>query len=162
MISGPLRGIRNVGINQPGCPWHNNIAAVTSSSLWLRMLNIGYFPIKSEDFPHSFAVSLIALRNSSECYSETISTEDEKSYKNVKISLQKLESDYLVPIMVSKLGIVICSLLFFGVWYSLWSTQLKYNQQVLKAQNWRSSSDSEFLEISTGKTAENIARQVVT
>ena len=50
MISGPLRGIRNVGINQPGCPWHNNIASVTISSLWLRMLNIGYFPIKSQDF----------------------------------------------------------------------------------------------------------------
>ena len=151
-----------VGINQPGCPWHNDLASVTTSRLWSRVLNIGYFPIKSEDFPHSFTVSLITLRNSSECYSENISTEAEKSYKNVKISLQKLESDYLVPILVSKLGILFCSLLFFAVWIFLWYSQLKYNQTVLKSQNWSSSSDSELLDITTGRTAENLARKAST
>ena len=83
-----------VGINPPGCPWKNDLSSVTTSRLWSRMLNIGYFPIKSGDFPNSFTVSLITLRNSSECYSDNISTEDEKSYKSVKISLQELKSDY--------------------------------------------------------------------
>ena len=155
-----------VGINQPGCPWHNSLASVTSSKVWSRMLKIGYFTIKSEDFPQSLTVSLISLQNSSDCYSERIAAE-EKTFKTVRISLQKLEVDYLKPFLISIFGILVSSVIFFCVWVYCWYRQLHYNNKIiqrerqlaLQAGNTQDSDDLQLLDMSnTPLTQENIVR----
>jgi len=121
-----------VGINPPGCPWENSLASVTSSKLWSRMLKIGYFTIKSEDFPQSFTVSLISLHNSSDCFRERTAPNDEKTFKTVKISFQKLETNYLKPFLISIFSILVTSVIFFGVWVYCWYCQLHYNNKMIE------------------------------
>ena len=55
-----------VAINEPGCPWNDQLSTVRNSKLWARILETGYFNIRASEFPNSFTITLVPLQNSSE------------------------------------------------------------------------------------------------
>ena len=58
-----------VGLSEAGCPMRDTLETVTSSRLWARVSERGYFPIRAHKFGDSVLVSLVPLRDSHECYS---------------------------------------------------------------------------------------------
>eukprot|EP00092_Neocalanus_flemingeri_P003998 GFUD01004304.1.p1 GENE.GFUD01004304.1~~GFUD01004304.1.p1 ORF type:complete len:841 (-),score=194.19 GFUD01004304.1:230-2752(-) len=130
-----------VAINEPGCPWHDDIRTVRNSKLWSRMLEIGYFPISAAQFPNSFTVALVALTNSSECFSKGAKHSQEEDVKVVKIKIEKTLSSYSIPVAASMVIIALSSIIFFIAWGGCWYTQLHNNEK--RIQN-RKRSDKGF------------------
>jgi len=118
-----------VAINEPGCPWHDDIRTVQNSKLWSRMLHTGYFPISAAQFPNSFTVALVALQNSSDCFSKGVKRAPEQNLKTVTIKIEKTMNSYGMPVFLSMFIILITSLLFFLVWGGCWKAQLKNNEK---------------------------------
>jgi hypothetical protein len=56
-----------VAINEPGCPWNDQLTTLRNSKLWARILETGYFNIRATEFPNSFNITLVPLQNSSGC-----------------------------------------------------------------------------------------------
>ena len=118
-----------VAINDPGCPWHDQISTVQNSKQWARILETGYFNIRATDFPKSFTVSLVPLQNSSGCWSRGLVHGEEEDVKVVTITAEKSFSFYRKPMMVVLVVLVVLAILFMGVWYSCWRIQLGNNRE---------------------------------
>ena len=115
-----------VAINDPGCPWHDDVRTVKNSKLWSRMLKTGYFPIRSAQFPDSFTVTLVSLQNSSECYSKG-KYQMEEDLKIVKISIAMTPASYVKPVLLAMSMIILSSIIFFVIWGGCWKAQLHNN-----------------------------------
>eukprot|EP00090_Calanus_glacialis_P000732 TRINITY_DN10504_c0_g1_i5.p1 TRINITY_DN10504_c0_g1~~TRINITY_DN10504_c0_g1_i5.p1 ORF type:complete len:834 (-),score=156.09 TRINITY_DN10504_c0_g1_i5:117-2618(-) len=118
-----------VAINEPGCPWHDDIRTVQNSKLWSRMLKTGYFPISAAQFPNSFTVALVSLQNSSDCFSRGVKRAPEEHLKIVNIKVEKTLNSYWTPIFFSMFAILMTSVAFFFVWGGCWHAQLKNNEK---------------------------------
>jgi len=118
-----------VVINEPGCPWHDDIRTVRNSKLWSRMLKTGYFPISAAQFPNSFTIALIPLQNSSECFSKGANRSPEENLKVVTIKVEKTLNFYLLPVSLSMVLISLSSIVFFVVWGGCWYAQLHNNEE---------------------------------
>ena len=104
-----------VALNDPGCPWHDDIRTVKNSKLWARMLKTGYFPISPGLFPNAFTITLVTLTNSSECYSHG-RNRNEEPVKTVRLRLTQNEVSYSLPVLTSSLIIILSSIIFFLIW----------------------------------------------
>jgi len=118
-----------VAINEPGCPWHDDIRTVQNSKIWSRMLKTGYFPISASHFPNSFTIALVALQNSSDCFSKGVKRAPEEDLKIVTIKIEKTLDYYGLPVFLSMFVIIMTSIIFFVVWGGCWHAQLKNNQK---------------------------------
>jgi len=131
-----------VAINTPGCPWHDSLRTVKNSKLWSRMLKTGFFPIRSKQFPNSFTITLVPLYNSSECHSKDVEF-SEDDLKIVRIMIQRTETSYLNPVILSVFLITLSSVLFFIIWGGCWKAQLHNNERRIEK---RKEYDKEFRE----------------
>jgi len=116
-----------VALNDPGCPWHDDIRTVKNSKLWARMLKTGYFPIGPGLFPNAFTITLVALTNSSDCYSHGQSV-NEQPVKTVQLRLTQNEGSYSLPVLTSSLIIILSSIIFFIIWGGCWKAQMRNNE----------------------------------
>jgi len=118
-----------VAINEPGCPWHDDIRTVRNSKVWSRMLKTGYFPISAAQFPNSFTVALVSLQNSSECFSIGAKRSPEEHLKIVTIKIEKTLNQYGLPVFFSMFVIIMTSIMFFVIWGGCWHFQLQNNEK---------------------------------
>ena len=123
-----------VAINEPGCPWNDQLTNVTNSKLRARILETGYFNIRATEFPSSVTITLVPLQNSSECLSKGTPYVMEDDKKTVTIVVEKSFAFYKKPMIASAVAVLALSGIFFLGWYLSWRIQLKNNQRRIVEQ----------------------------
>jgi len=109
-----------VAINDPGCPWHDTVKTIQNSKMWARMLKTGFFPIKSKDFPSGFTITLITLRNSSDCHSKKSMFEEPEDLKIIDLKIDRVSSSYSAPVSISIVFVLSLALMFSSIWFLTW------------------------------------------
>ena len=122
-----------VGINSVGCPWKDTAQSVTTSKRWSRMSRLGYFPVRADEFGSSFLVSLVALDNSSECYTNNVNIATDNQHKTVNLKTTKINNNYAAPVAWSIISIILCCFVFLVMWAVSWRWQQQNNDNI--AQN---------------------------
>jgi len=121
-----LDSIRNnekcmyVAINEPACPWHDDVKTIRNSKRWARMLKTGFFPVESKDFPVGFTITLIALKDSTECHSRKNHFYESKELKLIDLKIEKVRSSYSKPVSLSIVGILSLAFIFSAIWFLTW------------------------------------------
>ena len=124
-----------VGINDPGCPWNDQLTTVRNSKQWARILQTGFFNIQAKQFPKSFTVALVPLNNSSGCWSRGVEHGVEEDEKTVTIKIERAFSFYVKPMGIAAMVIIVLSVAFFGVWFYCWRIQLGNNRERILQQS---------------------------
>jgi len=129
-----------VTINEPACPWNDNLRTVKNSKIWARMLKVGYFPIRASAFPKSFIITLVSLQNSTECFNnKKIGGLRNNGTKEVSLYIYRTLNSYTEPILSSVAGILITSLLFSIIWAICWAKKFKSEEQEVQDTTEQSS-----------------------
>ena len=110
-----------VSVDSVACPWHSSAQTMQWSQLWARVLRLGYFTLKAEDFPGGgFQVTLITLASNQACISPNhkprLATED----KRVSLRVERLELSYTRPVAVSLVVVTALALAFSALWFFTW------------------------------------------
>ena len=124
-----------VAINEPGCPWNDQLTTVRNSKQWARILETGFFNIRAKEFPNSFTVALVPLPNSSDCWSKGAEYGLENDAKTITIVIEKSFAFYGKPMLASAILIFILAVVFLSVWYKCWRIQLGNNRKRILQQS---------------------------
>ena len=116
--------------------FHDQIRSIKSSRLWTRMIKKGFFNIEPADFGPSFYVTLLPLRNSSECQT-TISSNPkfDPQSKNVTVKLIQKTKDYSKPVSLCIFSTFACGLVVLTCLLLGWHWQHKYNAKIVQRAN---------------------------
>jgi len=139
-----------VTINEPACPWNDNLRTVKNSKIWARMLKVGYFPIRASVFPKSFIITLVSLQNSTECFkNRKIGGLRSNGTKEVSLYIYRTLNSYTEPIVSSMAGIIVTSLVFFITWAICWKIQFQIFRECGENQISQKANSEEIIQEGT-------------
>ena len=117
----------SVAISDQGCPWNDEHRTLKNNKILSRILSLGYFPLRSEDFTEGFIMIFKATNNSEECSSgpetEQIS---EKQPKTLTITLTKISSLFWLPVTITLIVFVVLGTFMITVLNYCWHQKKKY------------------------------------
>jgi len=126
-VTSPTTDCCMVAVSPASCPWPDTASTASQASQWARILTIGYFPIRASDFPSSFTVSLVPLSSSSSCHTATAPLTSRGSAKQVTVRLERVETDYWLPVTLTLAGFLTSSAVTLLLWGLCFRLQLTNN-----------------------------------
>ena len=127
-----------VGISRGNDCFKDKIKSIKSSRLWARMLKRGFFNIDPAEFGPSFYVTLLPVKNSSECHSiRSKMLKFAPPSKNVTVKMIQKSKDYSKPVTLCVVSTFACGVLILAILLLGWHWQHKYNAKIVQRATLR-------------------------
>ena len=112
-----------VGISDPTCPWNDDSRTLGNNKITARILSLGYFPVRSDQFTDGFIVILKQTELDS-CHSEE-ALEDILPGQNatLSVSVTQLDRSFTWPVSLAVLSLVLVGLSMMMVLSYWWHTK---------------------------------------
>ena len=109
-----------MAITEIGCPWHDDARTIKTSGMWGQVLKLGFFTVEATDFPDGFLITLLSQSSNKDCISHNRKPINAKSEKQVTLSVQAQELNYVRPVTYSVLILLVIAFVITIVWVVTW------------------------------------------
>ena len=121
-----------VAISDPDCPWNDEQRTLKNNKILSRILSLGYFPLRSEDFQGGFIMIFKATENSKECSSDPLEETEqisEEEPKTLTISVTRIPSSFRQPVTVTLVVFAVLGISMTTVLTYCWHQKAKYQDR---------------------------------
>ena len=139
-----------VAISNLTCPWNDEQRTLKNNKFLARILSLGYFPLRSEDYNKGFIVIFKAMNNSGECLSRTFEETEqikENQPKTLKITVTKIPGSSWLPITITLVLFLVLGIFMTTVLRFCWQRKKEYHErrtnEQLKSQDQDKNEDVE-------------------
>ena len=147
-----------VAISGLGCPWNDEHRTLKNNKILSRILSLGYFPIRSEDFTEGFIVIFKATDNSEECSSGPMEETDEISEEQPKtliITVTPIPSSFGQPVTITLVMFAVLGIFMITVLSYCWHQKKKYHDRKLRSQGDQDNKVEVEVEVETTITSDS-------